>query len=283
MTGSPEVWACLRFATEALQKGDVATAQGLLNAQECTCPDGQLWSAVYDDRGILYKIPEWLIIEPAGLVEEDETVASGTDDKTAVADAADDEALGPDLEYVVRARISSTSQDFQIPVRRRETIASIREKLKTQAKVRLLACYIQADIPEYADETSWTWIQSFASYMADVCTQTMRSSIRTDFGGMRTTTFLHATLFQKTILRRSVAYANGSKSYDARVVMNPFGQPSNLVDVRVDNCTSAPTPSFHLPVFKNVGFQIPFSFVVITPGLGRRVLIPLMRGAAALL
>ncbi|KAF1364829.1 hypothetical protein EJ07DRAFT_171809 [Lizonia empirigonia] len=135
VTGSPEVWACLRFATEALQKGDVATAQGLLNAQECTCPDGQLWSAVYDDRGILYKIPEWLIIEPAGLVEEDETVASGTDDKTAVADAADDEALGPDLEYLVRARISSTSQDFQIPVRRRETIASIRETLKTQAKL----------------------------------------------------------------------------------------------------------------------------------------------------
>ncbi|XPS97989.1 hypothetical protein M3J09_007205 [Ascochyta lentis] len=134
VTGSLEVWACLRVATEALQTGDVATAQGLLDAQGCTCPNGQLWSGVYDDRGILYKVPEWLIIEPAGIVEED-MLASAAENKTDVADGLDEQVLGPDQDFVVRVRVSSTSQDFRVSVRRRETIASIREKLKTQAQL----------------------------------------------------------------------------------------------------------------------------------------------------
>ncbi|UPX10857.1 uncharacterized protein EKO05_0001494 [Ascochyta rabiei] len=134
VTGSSEVWACLRVASEALQTGDVATAQGLLDALGCTCPNGQLWGGVYDDRGTLYKVPEWLIIEPAGLVEED-MLASAVEDNTDVADAVDEQALGLDQDFVVRVRISSTSQDFRISVWRRETIASIREKLKTQAQL----------------------------------------------------------------------------------------------------------------------------------------------------
>lgn len=149
VTGSPEVWACLRIATEALQQGDIATAQTLLDAQECTCPDGQLWGNIYDHGGNHYKIPEWLIIQPDGIVEEEDLMASETDDKTAVAESANDQDFGPDSDYVVRARLSSTAQDVRIPVRRRETIASIREKLKTQAHVRLHTCCIPLDLTSF--------------------------------------------------------------------------------------------------------------------------------------
>lgn len=121
------MWQCLRAATEALQEGDVATAQTLLDVQGCTCPSGQLWSRVYDDRGAEYKVPEWLVIEPAGIVEEEDVVA--TEDKTNGTTALDDAALG--REFVIRVRFSSLAPDLKLEVRERETIASIREKCKT--------------------------------------------------------------------------------------------------------------------------------------------------------
>lgn len=190
VTGSSEVWACLRIATGALQQGDVATAQTLLDAQECTCPDGQLWSNIYDHAGNLYRIPEWLIIELDGIVEE------ATDDKTDFAESANEQTLGSDREYIVRARLSSTAQDVQIPVRRQETIASIRERLKKHAQVRPyigcmlleaaksepirtihttnLSCQKIPYIQECADKLSWTQIKDFGLYTAGESTQTTK-------------------------------------------------------------------------------------------------------------
>ena len=135
VTGDTQVWRCLQAATEALQEGDIVTAQGLLDAQGCTCPTGQLWTKVYDDRGNEYKVPEWLVIEPAGIVEEEDIPAS--EDKIGGAVAVDDSE--PDRKFVVRVRVSERTQDLLVTVRRRETVASIREKLKTQAQVRLHA------------------------------------------------------------------------------------------------------------------------------------------------
>jgi hypothetical protein len=127
------VWQCLKAATEALQEGDLATAQTLLDVQGCTCPSGQLWSRVYDDRGAEYKVPEWLVIEPAGIVEGEE--ASVIEDKTNDATAFDEAALG--CEFVIRVRFSSLAPDLKMEVREREIIASIREKCKVLAKVCL--------------------------------------------------------------------------------------------------------------------------------------------------
>lgn len=132
VTGDTQVWRGLQAATEALQQGDVATAQTLLDAQECTCPTGQLWSRIYDDRGNEYKVPEWLVIEPAGIVEEEESPA--IEDKTEETIAMD--GSEPDREFAIRVRVSEKSVDLKLTVRRRETIVSIREKIKTQAQVR---------------------------------------------------------------------------------------------------------------------------------------------------
>jgi hypothetical protein len=144
VTGSQEVWSTLRVVVDYLQRGEIETAQGLLDAQECTCPDGQLWKGVYDDTGVIYKIPEWVVIEPSGLVEEDEAAEIPTRARNEASNASDhDQDLGlDDTEFVVRARISTTAGDVRVQVRRRETIASIREKLKTQAKVRLYVRYM---------------------------------------------------------------------------------------------------------------------------------------------
>lgn len=113
----------------------MATAQSLLDASGCTCPTGQLWSRTYDDRGNEYRVPEWLVIEPAGLVDdEDEEVVQTLEDKTEGVIALDNSPS--DSEFVVRVRLSERSHDYRITVQSRETIASIRDKLKQQAQVR---------------------------------------------------------------------------------------------------------------------------------------------------
>lgn len=112
----------------------MATAQSLLDASGCTCPTGQLWSRVYDDRGNEYKVPEWLVLEPSGIVEDgDVAVVEDKIDGAAVSDTSE-----PDGKCVVRVRLSDASKDLRVSVRKRETIASVREKIKVQAKVRLL-------------------------------------------------------------------------------------------------------------------------------------------------
>jgi hypothetical protein len=129
----------LQAVTEALQEGDVPTAQALFDAQGLNCPDGQLWSSrgIYDDSGVQYRLPEWLIIEPAGLVEEEDIAE--TEDKTEAA-TVDDGQL--DQQYTVRVRVSELPHDSMVKVRRRETIASIRKKLRTHAQVRLYAYHL---------------------------------------------------------------------------------------------------------------------------------------------
>lgn len=134
VTGDTQVWRCLQAATEALQGGDVATAQSLLDATGCTCPTGQLWNRTYDDRGNEYRVPEWLVIEPTGIVDDESEEATQTvEDKTDEIMASD--TVESDTEFVVRVRLSESSHDSRITVRRRETIALIREKLKAQAQV----------------------------------------------------------------------------------------------------------------------------------------------------
>lgn len=154
ITSNIQVWRCLQAATEALQEGDIATAQSLLDAQECTCPTGQLWSRVYDDRGNEYRIPEWVIIEPAGIVDQEPmpVIDDKTEDDTAIDDTE------PDREFVLRVRVSATSADLKVSVRRRETIVSIREKLKTQAQVRSFKALSFSPVNECANKEPLSFV-----------------------------------------------------------------------------------------------------------------------------
>ena len=60
MAGQVEVWAAVRLIVQLLQRGEVGEAQGLLDASECTCPNGEIWRGVYDEGGEYYKVPEWV-------------------------------------------------------------------------------------------------------------------------------------------------------------------------------------------------------------------------------
>jgi hypothetical protein len=142
VTGSPEVWGAVRLAAQSLQIGKLKDAQQWLETMECTCPTGCLWKGVYDSTGILYKIPEWLIVEPEGLVAEeaDAEPAGGPAGVAAANDGAqEDEEEEDDEPVAVRVRVSRNGRDVVLKLRRREQISSIVEKLKQQAEVRSYA------------------------------------------------------------------------------------------------------------------------------------------------
>jgi hypothetical protein len=136
VTGSQEVWGAIRLASQSLQAGKLKDAQQWLETMECTCPTGCLWKGIYDSTGVMYKIPEWLIVEPEGLVAEGglDEVAAGTASGADGAQESDNEA--DDELVLVRARVSRDGRDVTLKVRRKEPVASIVEKLKKEAQVR---------------------------------------------------------------------------------------------------------------------------------------------------
>ena len=106
----------------------------MLDATGCTCPTGLLWKGVYDPTGVQYKMPEWVVVEPEGLAEDEDV-----DDRSVAGPAggivqdADDEALGELVR--VRMRTSHDSKDVFLEIRSRDMAATIAEKLKAHTKV----------------------------------------------------------------------------------------------------------------------------------------------------
>jgi hypothetical protein len=210
VTGSQEVWGAIRLAAQSLQLGKMREAQQWLEAMECTCPTGSLWKGVYDKTGVMYRVPEWLIVEPEGLVPEDAgDDAAGESAGAAGQDGAQEEDDEEDDEpVVVRARISRTGRDVVLKLQKKQTVASIIEKIKEQAEVRscltrtvkssttLFLNHRVTDVLVHGFITvrallmihSWTCHPTSASSTADASTKTTKPSSRICSGTTQTTT-----------------------------------------------------------------------------------------------
>ena len=53
-----------------IAEGEIQTAQGILNASAITVPTGSLINGAYDEVGNFYQMPEYIISDPANLVED---------------------------------------------------------------------------------------------------------------------------------------------------------------------------------------------------------------------
>ncbi|KAH4002053.1 hypothetical protein HBI26_036790 [Parastagonospora nodorum] len=135
VTGSQEVWGAIRLAAQSLQAGKLRDAQGWLETLECTCPTGCLWKGVYDSTGVLYKVPEWLIVEPEGLVPEETEEDDQGGPAGGVDETQDDDDDEEDEPVLVRVRISRDGRDVTVKLRRKEPVASIVDKIKEQAEL----------------------------------------------------------------------------------------------------------------------------------------------------
>jgi Ubiquitin-binding domain len=60
----------LQNVCELVRSGDVATAQGILDAAGITLPTGNLVDGCYDEVGNLYRLPEVVVSDPVNTVRE---------------------------------------------------------------------------------------------------------------------------------------------------------------------------------------------------------------------
>ncbi|KAJ8116772.1 hypothetical protein ONZ43_g4361 [Nemania bipapillata] len=171
VTGRPEVWQVIRTALEAMWESDarraagvelaededaggLATAQGLLKAAEVTLPTGNLSNGVYDALGNYYALPEWIVSDPANLIEDGgirrESVdkdGKGDDDLTGddtAEEVDEDEALRRreekgkavvDIKKLVkvRARLSDNYPDVIIGIDADESVRSLARKIAEES------------------------------------------------------------------------------------------------------------------------------------------------------
>lgn len=109
----------------------------MLDVTGCTCPTGLLWRGVYDSTGVQYKVPEWVVVEPEGLMEDDDEDLLPATGSAIVDDSnkRQDDMDGQGEVVRVRARTSHNQRDVTISIREKENVASIVDKLKKQAQL----------------------------------------------------------------------------------------------------------------------------------------------------
>lgn len=121
-----------------IQRGEVQEAQTLLDATECTCPNGEIWRGVFDEHGEWYRVPEWIVVEPAGLVEGDgaghgdhrgSVETDGTQDGSEEGKEEEDEDLTT-TPFKIRCRLSSNQQDVLVSMHKGEHVAGLVKKLR---------------------------------------------------------------------------------------------------------------------------------------------------------
>lgn len=79
MTGRPEIWGALQEVCELIRQGDLTEAQGILDAAGITLPTGHLENGAYDERGMLYRLPENIVSNPINVVDDDGETMVGDD------------------------------------------------------------------------------------------------------------------------------------------------------------------------------------------------------------
>ncbi|OHW99463.1 ubiquitin domain-containing protein, partial [Colletotrichum incanum] len=168
VTGRPEVWQSLRAALEVLWDpvgqgaaadgtDGLATAQGILDAAEITLPTGDLAQGAYDQLGNYYPLSEWLVADPANLVEDDATI-DGADEALSTRDLKDDLAGGEETteeldeddnvrrreekgkavidardQLSVLARLSETARDVTVSFVKSDSVRVVARKIQEES------------------------------------------------------------------------------------------------------------------------------------------------------
>lgn len=124
------------MVVEMVQQGDVKGAQGVLDAAGGTCPTGQLWKGVYDELGNEYKVPEWVVVEPVGMVEDstddDEEGEVESEDMT----GAEEKGKGKMGDMVkIKARLSDRGTDVVVKASLEESVRTVITRVVQAAEV----------------------------------------------------------------------------------------------------------------------------------------------------
>ena len=69
----------MKEVCELVRYGDLAAAQGIIDAAAITLPTGHLEQGAYDERGVLYRLPEPIVSDPTNVVDDDQETVIGDD------------------------------------------------------------------------------------------------------------------------------------------------------------------------------------------------------------
>ncbi|PGH07722.1 hypothetical protein AJ79_06199 [Helicocarpus griseus UAMH5409] len=163
VTGRPEVWAALSTVTSLIRTGDLITAQGILDAAGVTVPTGDICDGCYDESGGLYRLPEYIVMDPVNVVEsvdvnDNNTICATTADlgdeeaannKLAV-DVDSDEELTDDIArrreekgkvserdlIKITARLSDRGgPDLVVTIGKNQTVAALARRIQVEAGI----------------------------------------------------------------------------------------------------------------------------------------------------
>ncbi|KAF2842126.1 hypothetical protein M501DRAFT_998376 [Patellaria atrata CBS 101060] len=173
VTGQAEIWGVVRLVAELVRARDLEEAQGILDAAGCTCPTGDIWKGVFDERGQFYQVPEWIVRDPDGMLEE---VA---EDKDLHGDATDEDEDGDKelLEHKeekgkgravdvgeimkVRARLSDRGTDVIVKIGKEEKLSVLIKRVKEIAglppKTKIKIAYLGKILHENESLSAQGW------------------------------------------------------------------------------------------------------------------------------
>lgn len=148
----------MRLVCEQLRKGDdgLDEAQGVLDAAGISCPKGRVVAGrssrdrvkggVYDERGVLYEIPGWIVADPEDLVDSRD--AAGEKDQAPAESAVGEQGQASQDEkdndkgkgraqdvgemLSLRARLSDRGTDVTVQIGSKEKIAVAVRKIREQ-------------------------------------------------------------------------------------------------------------------------------------------------------
>jgi hypothetical protein len=155
VTGRSEIWAALSSAISLMQAGELATAQGIIDAAGVTVPTGDLCQGCYDEQGVLYRLPQCIVGNPENMVQSSlaEDDFDTDDDKLSLDEESGDELIADDTErrrdekgkiserdlIRVKARLSDRGgPDMIVTVGKTQNVSFIARKLQQEAEVRYL-------------------------------------------------------------------------------------------------------------------------------------------------
>ena len=198
VTGDAEVWKALGVVCEMLRKGEVAEAQGIVDALGVTCPSGRVASGrgrdrvkggVYDERGVLYEIPGWVIVDPGDVVEDGEgeegvreedkpaALDGSAPTTTTTAETSPEEkpttstpppggekgkARLPDIGPLVhiRCRLSDRGTDISVEVGKNQAISVLIRKIQDQVgSKRMRIMYLGKALDERKSVAESGWVE----------------------------------------------------------------------------------------------------------------------------
>ncbi|RMZ80385.1 hypothetical protein DV738_g2780, partial [Chaetothyriales sp. CBS 135597] len=147
ITGRREVWEALRQVAECVREGDLATAQGILDAAGITLPTGKLENGAYDEAGNLYRLTQPILRDPTNTVVGVASSAAKDDKEVEVVGAVAKDAVA------VKCRLSDRGgPDVVVLLDRKDPVGLLARRAKQDGAVAAEATVRIAYLGHILDE-----------------------------------------------------------------------------------------------------------------------------------